>query len=243
MTRKTPASAIINPAGGGPTSHLPPSGGGRHKVAPPPAISAPTWARNTKFGRWVGSHKNTLWCKFGVTGSIFRGSNDVKNRKFSQFSANHAELQLNASGAQTIIDRIDLRKRKDAQWNYLALTCSQIWHQVNGVTSRGQCLLNSNTTFFSFRFSFITFWSIGSRAMILASLCFSRQDDSNDTHFDPERSSWKFDQRSRSGQVKLGHIAYHMVRSDETNTLMPPSLVCVIQFKSYEPKHVFPIGL
>ena len=62
-----------------------------------------------------------------------------------------------------------------------------------------------------FQFSFFVhnFWSIGSRAIILASLCFSRQDDSNDTHFDPERSIWKFDLRSRSGQVKLGHIAYH----------------------------------
>ena len=91
-----------------------------------------------------------------MTGSIFRGSNDVKNRKFSQFSANHTELQLNASGTQTIPDRIDLQKRKDAQWNYLSLTCRQIWPQVNGLTSRGQCLPNSNTKFFSFRFSLIT---------------------------------------------------------------------------------------
>ena len=93
-----------------------------------------------------------------------------------------------------------------------------------------------------FQFSFFVhnFWSIGSRAMILASLCFSRQDNSNDTHFDPERSIWKFDLRSRSGQVKLGDIAYHTIRSDETNTLMPFSLVCVIRLKSYEPKQVFP---
>ena len=45
------------------------------------------------------------------------------------------------------------------------------------------------------------------------------------------------------GQVKLGHIAYHTIRSDETNTLMQLSLACVIRFKSYKPKHVFPIGL
>ena len=88
---------------------------GGHKVAPLLSQLLQELETPNLADGWVGPHKDTLWCKFGVTGSIFRWSNDVKNRKFTQFSANHAELQLNASVTQTITDRIDLQKREDAQ--------------------------------------------------------------------------------------------------------------------------------
>ena len=150
---------LINPAGAGPPRHPPGAGGGGGGIKlPPPAISASKWARNTKFGRWVDLHKSGSWCKFSDSRSIFRGSNDVIIINFSQFSANRAELQLNASGTQTITDRNDLQKRKDAQWNYLSLTCPQIWPQVNGLASRGQNIPRSNTYIFQFSFFVQYFW-------------------------------------------------------------------------------------
>ena len=82
--------------------------------APPPAISAPRSARNTKLGGWVGPHKNSLWCKFGDPRSTFSRSNDVINAKFSHFLVKRAALCLSRSRAQTNTDSFDLQRREDA---------------------------------------------------------------------------------------------------------------------------------
>ena len=47
----------------------------------------------------------------------------------------------------------------------------------------------------------------------------------------------------RSGQVKVGHVAYHSIRSDDKNILVPFSFVYHTWFKSYRQKTYSAIGL
>ena len=73
--------------------------GGGHNLSP--AISAPRKARSTKLGRWVGPHKNSLWCKFSDPRSTSSRSNYVINAKFSHFLVKRAALCFSRPRAQT----------------------------------------------------------------------------------------------------------------------------------------------
>ena len=60
-------------------------------------------------------------------------------------------------------------------------------------------------------------------AIILTPLCSSRQAGSNDVSDDLERSNRDLDLRSSQSQGQVGQDAYHKIRLDETNTLVPLS--------------------
>ena len=81
--------------------------------------------------------------------------------------------------------------------------------------------------------------------LVAASLYFDRHtssqdsgDKSNETQFDLKRIRQKFGQRS--DQIRVGHVAYNLIRSDETSILLVPCLfVYHTWLKSYRQKNLF----
>ena len=79
--------------------------GGGERIICPTAISAPRRSRNTKLGRWIGSHNKSFWWKFHNLESTLPRSNDVIDSNLTQFFSKHAGLLFSWPGIQTKEDR------------------------------------------------------------------------------------------------------------------------------------------
>ena len=85
---------------------------------PPPAISAPRRARNTKPGMWLGWHNQCFWYKFGALGSRLSMSNNVIYAKLSPFRSNMQGFTL-VGLAHKLRQIAAIRKKKQRKHNQM----------------------------------------------------------------------------------------------------------------------------